>query len=70
MDKSRGFLPSRAGFPVSLEVAQKAWPLVSYTSSTGMNSPEPQGTRLLPAMGRLYDIRSVVDLLKIGKVCR
>jgi len=32
------------GIPVSLEVAQKAWPLVSYTSSAGLTFPEPQGS--------------------------
>ena len=44
MTKVMGIPSSRMGIPVSLEVAQKAWPLVSYTSSAGLTFPEPQGS--------------------------
>ena len=43
--KGRGFPFSRMGFPVSQDVAHKSWTWVSYTSSTGLDSPEPRGTR-------------------------
>ena len=68
--KARGFPPSRAGFPVSRGVAHKSWTWVSYTSSTGLNSPEPQGTGLLTEISQLYDTRSLADLLKTVKLCR
>jgi hypothetical protein len=41
--KGRGFPFSRMGFPVSWDVAHKSWTWVSYTSSAGLTSPEPQG---------------------------
>src|SRR5260370_19629748 len=46
MTKVRGFPSSQTGLPVSLEVAHTSWTWVSSTSSAGLNSPEPQGTRL------------------------
>jgi len=53
MAKARGFLPSQVDLPVSLDVAQKSWTSVSYTSSAGLNSPEPQGTHLLTGTKKL-----------------
>src|ERR1700724_1623963 len=53
MAKARGFSSSRMSLSVSQDVAQKAWPLVSYTSSTDLNSPEPQGTGLLSRLESL-----------------
>ena len=41
--KGRGFPFSRMGFPVSWDIAHKSWTWVSYTSSTGLTFPEPQG---------------------------